>query len=180
MQIVELDAAGLTLTKIAAQTGASTATVRVALGRVAAVSATVDEPVMEPLPAGDSTNDDLASTHDEVPDGQASALVVLVAPVPRTAERVAARFGQLAEAPGVITQGARLPLAGLLPVAGDVYGPMRKGLSGLRATLLMGVFLALLREPRAEGATRIRPADLGRLLGLDRAPGGQDAAPQTR
>ena len=72
---------------------------------------------MEPLPAGDSTNDDLASTHDEVPDGQASALVVLAAPVPRTAERVAARFGQLAEAPGVITQGARLPLAGLLPPA---------------------------------------------------------------
>jgi hypothetical protein len=28
----------------------------------------------------------------------------------------------------------------------------------------------LLREPRAEAATRIRPADLGRLLGLDRAP----------
>jgi len=34
----------------------------------------------------------------------------------------------------------------------------------------MGVFLALLREPRAEAATRIRPADLGRVLGLDRAP----------
>ncbi|MDA8039352.1 MAG: hypothetical protein M0Z69_09370 [Actinomycetota bacterium] len=32
------------------------------------------------------------------------------------------------------------------------------------------VFLALLREPRAEGATRIPPHDLGRLLGLDRAP----------
>jgi len=35
---------------------------------------------------------------------------------------------------------------------------------------LMLLFLALLRDPRAEGATRIRPADLGRLLGLDRAP----------
>ena len=32
------------------------------------------------------------------------------------------------------------------------------------------MFLALLREPRAEGATRVRPADLGRVLGLDRAP----------
>ena len=29
---------------------------------------------------------------------------------------------------------------------------------------------SLLREPRAEAATRIRPADLGRVLGLDRAP----------
>ena len=37
-------------------------------------------------------------------------------------------------------------------------------------TLLMTLFMALLREPRAEGATRLRPADLGRQLGLDRAP----------
>jgi hypothetical protein len=32
------------------------------------------------------------------------------------------------------------------------------------------VFLSLLREPRAEGATRVPPAALGRVLGLDRAP----------
>ena len=51
-----------------------------------------------------------------------------------------------------------------------VYGRMRPGFYGLRVTVLMLVFLALLREPRAEGATRINPADLGRLLGLDRAP----------
>jgi hypothetical protein len=31
------------------------------------------------------------------------------------------------------------------------------------------LFLALLRDPRAEGLTRVTPADLGRLLGLDRA-----------
>ena len=36
--------------------------------------------------------------------------------------------------------------------------------------LILGVFLALLREPRAEGATRVAPAALGRVLGLDRAP----------
>jgi hypothetical protein len=47
---------------------------------------------------------------------------------------------------------------------------MRKGFYGLRVILMMGVFMALLREPRAEGATRLRPQDLGRLLGLDRAP----------
>ena len=32
------------------------------------------------------------------------------------------------------------------------------------------VFLALAGEPRAEGATRVPPAALGRVLGLDRAP----------
>ena len=32
------------------------------------------------------------------------------------------------------------------------------------------MFLALAGEPRAEGATRVPPAALGRVLGLDRAP----------
>jgi hypothetical protein len=41
-------------------------------------------------------------------------LVVLAAPVPCGPERAAARFGELVEAPVVITQGAQLPLAGLL------------------------------------------------------------------
>jgi transposase len=165
-RIVKLDAAGLTLQQIAARAGVSTATVRVALGRVTPRDQAPVEPDV-----------------DEPKDGAGDTdLVMLAPPVPRTTERVAARFGDLLEAPVVITQGAQLPLAGLLlalpalemtgllPVAAEVFPPMRKGFYGLRATLLMGVFLALLREPRAEAATRIRPADLGRLLGLDRAP----------
>ena len=104
----------------------------------------------------------------------------------RVAERTAARFGDLAEAPVVFTEGAHLPLAGLLralpalemtgllDVATATFGPMSKGFCGLRATLLTGVFMALLREPRAQGATRIAPADLGRVLGLDRAPEAAD------
>src|SRR5450756_1630130 len=165
-RIVKLDATGLTLQQIAVATGVSTATVRVALGRVTPR----DQAPVE---------DDVDEPEDDAGDAE---LIVLAAPVPRTADRVAARFGDLIEAPVVITEGAQLPLAGLLlalpalemtgllPVAGEVFPPMRKGFYGLRATLLMGVFLALLREPRAEAATRIRPADLGRLLGLDRAP----------
>jgi len=169
-RIAALDGAGATLAKIAALTGVSTATVRVALGRVTSR----DQVQVEPDVAGDV---------DGPRDGAQDAdLVVLAAPEPRTTERVAARFGDLVEAPVVITEGAQLPLAGLLlalpalemtgllPVAAEVYPPMRKGFYGLRAVLLMGVFLALLREPRAEAATRIRPADLGRVLGLDRAP----------
>jgi hypothetical protein len=190
-QVVELDAGGLTLAKIAAQTGVSTATVRVALGRVTTVSEPISEPISEPFPVSDRIQDDPVSADDDVDDHMhddvdddvdVSDLVVLAAPVPRTAERVAARFGDLTEASVVITKGAQLPLAGLLlalpalestgllPVAAQIYGPMRKGFYGLRVTLLMTLFMALLREPRAEGATRLRPADLGRLLGLDRAP----------
>src|SRR5450756_1148784 len=77
---------------------------------------------------------------------------------------------------------AHLPLAGLLLILpalaatglteafAATYGRLRNACYGLRSTVLMLLFLALLRDPRAEGATRIRPADLGRLLGLDRAP----------
>ena len=178
-RIVGLDAAGLTLLQIAAQSGVSTATVRVALGRVGPVA----EPTREPIPGSDAV---VATTdqddQDDDADDAVADLVVLAAPVARTAERVAARFGDLREAPVVITQGAQLPLAGLLlalpalemtgllEVSTEVFPAMRKGFYGLRVVLLMGVFMALLREPRAEGATRIRPADLGRLLGLDRAP----------
>jgi len=167
-RIAGLDAAGATLLKIASLTGVSTATVRVALGRVVPASAApVEADVEEP---------------EDCEGAEAAELVVLAPPVPRTTERVAARFGDLVEAPVVITQGAQLPLAGLLlalpalemtglvKVATETFPPMRKGFYGLRVVLLMGVFLALLREPRAEAATRIRPADLGRVLGLDRAP----------
>ena len=51
-----------------------------------------------------------------------------------------------------------LETTGLLQVADDVCGPLRKGFYGLRATLLMGVFRALLGSP----ARRVRP-DSARL-----------------
>jgi hypothetical protein len=51
-----------------------------------------------------------------------------------------------------------------------VYGRLRNGFYGLEVMLVVLVFMALLREARAEGATRIPPAALGRVLGLDRAP----------
>ena len=91
-------------------------------------------------------------------DGAAAVaeLGVLACPVSRTAERAAARAGDLLEAPVVITQGAHPPLAGLLlvlpalqmtgllEVAERTFPPMRKGFYGLRAILLMAVFMALL------------------------------------
>ena len=115
--------------------------------------------------------------------GQGAAVPVLPDPVPRDAERALARWGLLGEgAVPVFTPGARYPLAGLLlalpalegtgllEAAREVYGRLRDGFYGLTATLLTLVFLALAGEPRAEGATRVPPAALGRVLGLDRAP----------
>ncbi|MGH8897265.1 MAG: putative transposase [Egibacteraceae bacterium] len=43
-------------------------------------------------------------------------------------------------------------------------------MDGLRSLLLTMVFAMLIGQPRAEGLRRIDPADLGRLIGLDRAP----------
>jgi hypothetical protein len=110
-------------------------------------------------------------------------LPVLPGPVARDDERALARFGLLGEgAAPVFAAGARYPLAGLLLAlpalaqtgllesARQVYARLRSGFYGLEIMLVALVFLALLREPRAEGATRVPPAALGRVLGLDRAP----------
>ena len=107
---------------------------------------------------------------------------VLADPVERGADRVLARFGLIEAAPPVFTPCARAPLAGLLlglpalaatallSTAHEVYGGLPNGFYSLDAMLCEGVFRALLGEARAEGAARIDPVALGRVLGLDRAP----------
>ena len=170
-RIAGLDAAGATLREIAAATGVSTFSVRNALGRVLSGG--------QPAAAGVAAGQD--GGHGEA--GEGAAVPVLPDPVPRDAERVLARWGLLGEgAAPVFAPGARYPLAGLLlalppledtgllDAARQVYGRLKDGFYGLAATLLTLVFLALAGEPRAEGATRVPPAALGRVLGLDRAP----------
>jgi transposase-like protein len=165
-RIAGLDAAGAALREIAAATGVSTFSVRSALGRVASGG--------RPAPA-------VAASPDA--GGEGAAVPVLPDPVPRDGERVLARWGLLGEgAAPVFAPGARYPLAGLLlalppledtgllDAARQVYGQLKNGFYGMGATLLTLVFLALAGEPRAEGATRVPPGALGRVLGLDRAP----------
>jgi hypothetical protein len=163
-QIVALDAKGATQASIAEQVGVSSFSVRQVLR---------DRQPPVAAPAGD---------HEPQPQREREELAVVPAPAPRTGERQAARFGLLEQAEPVFTQGAQLPLAGLLlalpgleatgllAVAEQTYGKLKNGFYGLRSVLLTLVLLALLREPRAEGVTRVVPADLGRILGLDRAP----------
>ena len=173
-RIAGLDAAGATLGEIAAATGVSTFSVRNALGRVAARG--------QGAAAGAAAESGgLVAGEDEQRPG--AAVPVLPDPVRRDGERALARWGLLGEGAGpVFTAGARYPLAGLLlalpalegagllDAARQVYGRLRDGFYGLTATLLTLVFLALAGEPRAEGATRVPPGALGRVLGLDRAP----------
>jgi lambda repressor-like predicted transcriptional regulator len=177
-RIAELDGQGWSLRQIAAATGVSTFSVRSALGRtsrLAGDSATAGAgQVAQPgVPGG---QDGEESARDE-------PLTVLPDPVARDGERTMARWGLLGEgALPVFAAGARYPLAGLLlalppledagllACAREVYGRLKNGYYGLAATVLTLVFLALAGEPRAEGATRIPPGALGRMLGLDRAP----------
>src|SRR6266545_2752025 len=172
-RIRELAAGGLAQAEIARQCGVSEFAVRSALGRVG-----IRQAAGQPDGSGEAGSSG-AWAQDMLPGETA----VLPDPVPRHGERALARFGLLGEgAVPVFTAGAKIPLAGLLlalpALAGTgllasaraVYGRLRNGFYGLETVLVLLVFLALLREPRAEGATRVPPAALGRVLGLARAP----------
>ena len=177
-RIRELDRQGAGKAAIAAAAGVSESSVRSVLrpARPAAGSA-------DGVPAGQDPADTGSAGTDSAGFAEPEGLPVLPDPVPRDAERALARFGLLGEgAAPVFTPGARYPLAGLLlalpplaqsgllDCARQVYGRLRNGFYSLEVMLVVLVFMALLREARAEGATRIPPAALGRVLGLDRAP----------
>ena len=102
--------------------------------------------------------------------------------IQRHAERALARVGHLTEAvprfvaaEAVRYGGALLALPALLTLgvleAGDqTYGALKKAFYGLRTTLLILAFMALLRIRTPEQLQGHPPGDLGLLLGLDRAP----------
>ncbi|MFZ1587399.1 MAG: putative transposase [Candidatus Microthrix parvicella] len=159
--IVSKRAGGASLRDIADRHGVSTDTVRRALA-----SKQTPEPEPEPEPGS----------------GSGRVLVPLARPEGRETERQAARRGALAGAAPVICEGASLPLAGalvilpalaatgLLDAMDTVFKPVKAAFYGMRSLVLTLVFASLVGEPRAEGLTRLNPVDLGRLLGLDRAP----------
>jgi hypothetical protein len=102
--------------------------------------------------------------------------------VQRHVERALARLGQLTEAAprfvaaeAVRYGGALLALPalltlGLLEAGEQTYGTLKKAFYGLRATLLVLAFMALLRIRTPEQLRGHPPGELGVLLGLDRAP----------
>jgi hypothetical protein len=102
--------------------------------------------------------------------------------VTRTTERVLASMGKLVEAEPEFQPAEAVPNAGvllalpalleqsLLDVGEKVYGKLRNGFFGLRSVLLTFAFMALLRIRNPEQLTEQAPGELGRLLGLDRAP----------
>ena len=180
---------GASYRAIAAETGVSQGSVRTALVLAdddtpteEACPATTSDTPPAPEPDDEAGQDCLAAISDDPVEFLAAQVPVLADPVDRAGERALARFGLIPAAPPVFTGCARAPLAGLLlalpalaatgllQTAHTVYGGLPNGFYSLDTMLCESVFRALLGEARAEGATRIDPPALGRVLGLDRAP----------
>lgn len=103
-------------------------------------------------------------------------------PRDRSVDRLLAAMGVLDDAPPLFASAPRVPRAGvllaippllasgLISIASQVYGSIGPAFYGLRTTLVVFVLLALLRINRAETLKEYAPPDLGRIVGLDRAP----------
>jgi len=187
--IRRLRAGGATYRAIAVEIGVSAGSIRTVLtdidaekSRTTTVSDTTTD--CDVLPESAPVSEPASDVSPEPEPGSAGErLPVLADPVDRGAERVMAAFGLISSAPPLFTGCARAPLAGLLmtmpalaatgllETAHAGYGAtFPNGFYSLDTMLCEGVFRALLGESRAEGAARIDPVALGRVLGLDRAP----------
>jgi transposase len=103
-------------------------------------------------------------------------------PADRRFDRLLAHLGLIDDALPMFRSDLRVPRAGVLlalgplldsgvlDVAGEIYGSIGPAFYGLRTTIVALLFMALLRIKRPEALKEHAPGDLGRLLGLDRAP----------
>jgi prepilin-type processing-associated H-X9-DG protein len=138
-------------------------------------------PVAPPMPLapptpGTDPNLSASSTDEPLP------FTLDTDPADRCFDRVLACLGMLDDAAPLFRPGHRVPRAGVLLAvpalvhtgvfesARDVYGSIGPAFYGLRTTMTALLLLALLRIKRPEALKEHAPDDLGRLLGLDRAP----------
>ena len=100
----------------------------------------------------------------------------------RSLDRLLAVLGYIDDAVPIFRNGVSVPRAGVLlaipalidsgvfDIARSVYGSIGPAFYGLRTTVATLLLSALLRIKRPEAFKEHSPPDLGRLLGLDRAP----------
>jgi hypothetical protein len=130
----------------------------------------------EPDPAGADPNLSASSVGESLP------ISFDTDPADRRIDRLLAYLGLLDDAAPVFRSATRVPRAGVLlalpvlvssgvfDVARDVYGSIGPAFYGLRTSLVALLLMALLRIKRPETIKEFSPDELGRLLGLDRAP----------
>jgi len=103
-------------------------------------------------------------------------------PTDRSVDRVLACLGLLDDAAPLFAPARDVPHLGVLlavpalvhsaviDIAREVYASLGPAFYGLRTTLVTLLLMALMRIQRPEGLKERSPKDLGRILGLDRAP----------
>jgi len=126
-------------------------------------------PVSSPAPSAD-------------PNLSAFALTLDTDPMNRSGDRLLAALGLLDDAAplfgcaravpraGVLLAVPALVASGVFTCAQKIYGSIGPAFYGLRTSLLMLLLMALCRIKRPEGLKEYRPQELGRVMGLDRAP----------
>jgi transposase len=103
-------------------------------------------------------------------------------PSNRACDRFLARQGLLADAAPLFASTSHLPRAGVLlavpllvksgvlAIFASIYESLQPAFYGLRTLVVTLLFMAWLRIKRPENLKEYAPTELGRLLGLDRAP----------
>lgn len=135
------------------------------------------------LAASRSANPNLSGFENERPDGAEHFPRSLdTDPADRSGDRLLACLGLLDDAAPLFGSGAQVKGAGVLlaipaliqsgifEIAEEIYGSLGPSFYGLRTILLTFLLMALLRIKRPENMKEHSPGELGRLLGLDRAP----------
>jgi prepilin-type processing-associated H-X9-DG protein len=140
------------------------------------LSASTDAPVESAPPSASPASDPNLSA----PSGMLFSLDS--DPSNRVMDRLLAVAGLLDDAAPLFRPGPGVPRAGVLlaipaltktgvfDCAKAVFGDIGPAFYGLRTTVLTLLLMALLRIKRPEALKEHAPPDLGRLLGLDRAP----------
>jgi hypothetical protein len=188
--IVKLWNKGLGRLEIAARLGVSEGTVRNVLKEKGLYPRPQTPQPSLPFDDGDDENrsEDPASTAPEPAactraaeesNGAVEATSIAYA---SPSNQLATVFGLIEEAPvefapaknvpvaGVLLGLALLSTTGLLEEARRVYGKLKNGWYGLRATIWTLFIMALLRIKRPEQLKGMDPASLGQVMGLPRAP----------
>jgi transposase len=199
-QLIEgLKAEGHSNRAIARRVGVSEKAIRKLLLRLGWKESSA-EPIPLPLDASQGANTNLStvptlltgpSSMETLPTANPTSPPAGVAALPtsldtdpmnRSGDRLMAALGLLQDAAPLFGSQTHVPRAGVLlalpplvhsgvfECADQIYGTIGPAFYGLRTSLLTLLLMALWRIKRPEALKEHSPQDLGRVLGLDRAP----------
>jgi Helix-turn-helix domain len=192
--ILRLKAQGLSNRAVAGRLGVSEMAVRKRLRRLGWKQPAAPQPS---LPIGPSVEPELHTPKEDVEKSPGERLIpgalqdenepselqpatLDTDPLDRANDRALAALGLLEDAAPLFAPVDNLPMAGVLlaipslvasgvlQIARKLYCHIAPAFYGLRTTLVAYILLSLLRIPRAENLKEYVPADLGRIVGLDR------------